>query len=308
DADGEDVFLWLHLFDAHAPYRPPGVRTDVSAAVSAGAPAIEITSEMLSGRGVPGWLRDVQVSGIEEIRGWYGDEGVAIDAALESLLSRPRIAEGWVALTSDHGENLGENRRTFEHTGLFQPVLQVPMILAGPGVPTLRSSAGVQQFSVGRTLLDLAGVDAAFPGRSLLESAENEDRSEPRFGLSCYGDQASITAGKWLLTLGLRTDTRHREAPDSVAGRVHLFDRSLGIQSEENFAEAEPEVTAKLHAALRAWLNAQGETPPLAEAGVRTTRAQKRLRALGYSGRTTDGDQRWWDPDRVEDPKWRVYW
>ncbi len=298
DAEGEDTFLWLHLFDAHTPYDPPN-RTS---RVSEGEPAVEITPELIEVLTVPTWLQNIETTGVDEVRGWYGQEVEALDRSLGKMLDHARISRGWVAFTSDHGENLGEHRAWFKHSGLFQPVLQVPLIIAGPGVEPGVSDAQVQQYSAARTLLDLTSIDVDFPGQNVLEASTAD---EPRFALGAYGSQASISLGKWLLVLGLKTTTRNPGEPFYMAGRVRLFDRTLGISTEEDFVDAEPEIARKLRASLIRWLESSADAQPLAETVAVTDAERKELEELGYSGGDEKPVTTWWDESRITDPRWK---
>ncbi len=298
DASGEDTFLWLHLFDAHSPYDPPN-RTS---GVASGAPAIEITADLLEVKQVPSWLQEVETTGLDEVRGWYGEEVEALDRSLAELFDHTRVQSGWVAFTSDHGENLGEHRAWFKHSGLFLPVLQVPLIIAGPGIEPRVSDAQVQQSSVGRTLLDLLSIDVDFPGKNLLEAGSAD---EPRFALGSNGTQASICVGKWLLLLGLRTVDSNPGEPFYLAGRVQLFDRTLGISTEEDFVDAEPEIAKKLRASLVKWLESGPELQPLAETIEVTDAERKDLEELGYSGGGEGPVDKWWSESRITDTRWK---
>src|SRR5206468_10987776 len=76
-----------------------------------------------------------------------------------------------VALNGDHGETLYDHDCFFDHHGLYEPTLHVPLIIRYPGkIPAGKRAAGYNGHQdLMPTLLDLAGIetDIAFDGRSL---------------------------------------------------------------------------------------------------------------------------------------------
>jgi arylsulfatase A-like enzyme/Tfp pilus assembly protein PilF len=97
-------FLWVHLFDPHHPYEPPQplrFRFD-------GAP--------------------------------YDGEVAYVDGEIQRLLSSLEstgaLRDTLIVLTSDHGESLGEHGEDTHGVFLYDATLHVPLIVAGPGVPT----------------------------------------------------------------------------------------------------------------------------------------------------------------------------
>ena len=81
-----------------------------------------------------------------------------------------------VLFTSDHGDMLGERGMWYKKT-LFDPAIQVPLILAMPGRAAGRASTPVSLVDIFPTLLDIAGVPQAairtpLDGRSLLPALD----------------------------------------------------------------------------------------------------------------------------------------
>jgi hypothetical protein len=124
------VFLWVHLYDPHAPYAPPE------------------------------GFRD---------RDPYRGEIAFADAMLGSLLEawNARAGPSFVAVTSDHGEAFGERGEESHGLFVYDTTLRVPLLLRGPGVPAgLRLDEPVSIAELPTTLADLAGA-GGLPGRSL---------------------------------------------------------------------------------------------------------------------------------------------
>ncbi len=133
---GRHRFLWLHLFDPHAPYTPP-------------APFAGKYSQP------------------------YLGEVAAVDSYLAPLLEgflSGREAPTLVIFTADHGEALGEHGELTHSFFAYEPTLKVPMVLWGPGVEPGRDDRPAQHVDLMPTALGLLGVapPAGLPGRSLL--------------------------------------------------------------------------------------------------------------------------------------------
>ena len=139
DAQGDrPVFCWVHLYEPHAPYRPP----PELAARFADRP--------------------------------YQGEVAAADAALGPLLE-PLLASGddgrtLVVLTADHGESLGEHGEATHGLFAYEATLRVPLLVYGPRLPPRVERAPARHVDVLPTILDALAVPvpAGLPGRSLL--------------------------------------------------------------------------------------------------------------------------------------------
>ncbi len=136
DQAGKPRFLWIHLYDPHAPYTPP----EPFASRYASEP--------------------------------YLGEVAATDAFLEPLLA-PILANNdgstLVIFTSDHGESLGEHGELTHGLFAYEATLKVPLVLWGRGV-----TVGVDETSVGHvdifpTVLEAANVEIpdGLPGKRL---------------------------------------------------------------------------------------------------------------------------------------------
>jgi arylsulfatase A-like enzyme/Tfp pilus assembly protein PilF len=144
-------FLWVHLYDAHAPYRPPA-------------------DALARARGVP-----------------YDGEIAFVDAELARLLARldrrSDASRTATIVVGDHGESLGEHGEPTHGMLLFEPALRVPLIIRWPGVaPGERRDAAsitdiartVSHAISGASAADTSAAESAGrgrPGRNLLRRA-----------------------------------------------------------------------------------------------------------------------------------------
>lgn len=141
-------FLWVHLYDPHAPYDPP--------------PPFK-----------------------ERFSSPYDGEVAAADAALGRLLAHlekdGRLAKTLVAVAGDHGESLGEHGEETHGVFLYDATLHVPLVIVPPGAKAVRVTAPVSLVDLAPTLREAATLpaDAASDGVSLGPQIRGE-AADPR--------------------------------------------------------------------------------------------------------------------------------
>lgn len=281
---GRPLFVWLHVFDAHTPYEaPPAFERlyypddrDPYRHPEDGSPPL------------PKGARPSQMEGVMDPAfgpAIYRAEVSYLDAQLGRILDGDRFRGAVVVVTSDHGESLGEHGIFYEHGGLYPQTIHVPLLLEYPGGPrdTIVTQP-VRQIDVGRTLLDLAGLEAVeFPGRDLRGAiTANGPPAEPRFTLAQGGFSAAVTIGGWHLILQL---TAHGEAQARAPRSLHqveLFRLTDDPHCERDLLGAEPERVRSLRTALLRWL-ASANDRGWAGDGGRDPQLLAELADLGYT-------------------------
>jgi len=280
DAAGRPLFVWLHVFDAHSPYSAP--EAIVAEYWPADRDPADPTLPEPPARRIPEWA--VGVRDLDYLRARYRAGASWVDRSLAQVLDRERVRRGVVAVTSDHGENLGEHDIWWTHKDVYRQTLHVPLVLAGPGVPRGRLDARpVRMIDLGRTLLDLAGLEAVeHPGTNLLAP---ESPDAPRFAVSGRLRSASVAHDGWLLVKRLVDHRLGRRGREVEAGEVELFDLTRDPDGLVDRAADEPERRRALEARLDAWL----AEPAGSLAGTTRTDEEtlRTLRELGY----VDGDE-----------------
>jgi arylsulfatase A-like enzyme/Tfp pilus assembly protein PilF len=127
-APRQPLFVWVHYYDPHHPYRPP---------------------EPFRSR---------------YAKSPYLGEVAAMDAELGRLVQAfERHAPGPAAyvVVGDHGEGLGDHGESQHGKLLYQATIRVPLLAAGPGLALGVSDAPVSSRRVFHTILDWAGLEAA---------------------------------------------------------------------------------------------------------------------------------------------------
>jgi len=160
-----------------------------------------------------------------------------------------------VVVNGDHGETLYDHECYFDHHGLYEPTLTVPLILRFPGrLPAGRRVGGYNQHKdLLPTLLELAGIqrdDIAFDGRSLLPMVRGEVPShESEFYITecTWMRKHGWRTPQWKLILALEPDFHFKPA-------VELYNLVEDPQENNNLADREPEVVAALRARMEAWI------------------------------------------------------
>ena len=157
----------------------------------------------------------------------------------------------------------------------------------------------MQHLGLGRTLLDLAGLEEVpFPGESLLPLV-SEPKSPPFFALASAGETASTTNGAWHLILCLERHKlgSHGEVTWMERHSVQLFDLDADPGCTEDVSRDHPEAVKRNRAGLIRWLNA-AEDLGWAEATEVGEGTLAQLRDLGYTGAATGGaESRLIDPE-----------
>jgi arylsulfatase len=187
-----------------------------------------------------------------------------------------------VALTADHGELLGEHEYYFQHCiTLYEPVLHVPLVLAGPGLPAGETvTTRVSTVDLMPTLLDQVGLlsrAGRLDGRSLcgLARGSSEGGPAPRYGLCRINDEWSVTQGPYKYT---------QQGEDGGAAVLIDLDRDPG--ELHNLLAQEPAQTNRMRELLNAF---QATAPGLMtryaarwDPEALTEEHRRQLHALGY--------------------------
>lgn len=303
DAEHRDVFVWLHLFDAHRPYDSKssfigdywkGERDPFDSSL----PDPEFPKDHLKG----------DLSGVRDkdyVDALYKAEVTYVDHVLSKLLSQDRFRDGWIAVTADHGECLGEYDIWWDHAGMYPENLHVPLILAGPDVPQGRHVTGpVEHLDIGRTLLDLAGLENhEFPGSSMLRHLErNPEPDTPRFGLSAQAKTVSLELNGWFCALHLGSWRRPGRTEQIREHSVELYNLRPGGDPLRNVAYEEVERSSRMRALMLDWLADQRPTGWVEQDKANDAERIGQVQALGYTAEATDGSAIWIDPECACEP------
>ncbi|MEO0649169.1 MAG: sulfatase [Planctomycetota bacterium] len=297
DATGGPRFLYLHLFEPHAPYRPqipdpfdptPAERIDelhqdLERATPAERRARATYEAALA-------VADAQRRYDVEIR----QADAAVGRLLDELESRGELANTIVVVTSDHGEGLwqrppipGANTTNsappypFLYSGhgsqLYSEQVHVPLVLLGPGVPRgERVSTPASLVDVKGTLLRLVGLTE--PEIDLLTGLARD----PIYG-TCAPRTSITVDGRWRLIRPSNRDAKRFGATSE------LYD--LEADPLERTPLDDPERSEALEARLVAWIEAHSDNSGKPRSDAEREELNAQLRALGYADQVVPADE-----------------
>ena len=280
DDHGQDPFaLFVHVFDAHDPsFVPP--REFLEQHVSFPLPP------NLGRQWSYGAFQGPQGLDMERLLELYDAEIRFTDELVGRLLTKLEDAgvldDTVVCLIADHGESFGEHGY-FTHGWMAEEQIRIPLILAGPGLPSgAVQDARIRAIDVAPTLCELFDLNApaGFSGRSALglargeqETSQREVYAEAHHAPNDYRGRAeamhTLIDGDWKLV--------HYPGPQAD----ELFDLSADPGETRNLAESEPQTAARLLGKLIDRRAIGGGEVDLS--GLDEDQLQK-LRELGYLG------------------------
>ncbi len=280
DERGErPYFLWVHLFDAHEPLRPPTLPK----------PYLDRFGEeprlasWLTERAFPATTQELEQHEltVPEVNNHYDGALRFLDEQLEVLLERLRRPQARdataIVVVADHGTSNGQHS-LMGHGVCWDEQFRVPLLIRVPGVEPRVVDVAMSTLDLWPTLFALApelrdeGFAQQCRGSDVLASG-----FEPRpiFGMAArQNDVEALTAGRWKLL----------RAPRGV---VHLFDLDADPFELADVSAQQPEIVARLSKLLDAEVSRQKQAGALrrkgAAAAVVDPKVLEELRALGYA-------------------------
>lgn len=251
DANAQQPFFaWLHLYDAHSPYRPP-----------------EPFATRYKGHPYNGEIA-------------FADSQVArVLAKLEALGVYDRTV---ILVMGDHGESLGDHGEAAHGFFIYNSVVNVPFVVRAPfsTMHGRRVADPVRSVDVMPTALDLLGV-AAPAGISGVSLAPLLAGSRRELGLDAYSEALyPLHHYGWSDLRALRSG-RYKviDAP-----RPELYDLERDPQEAANLFEARRQLGDTMITQLRAMEAKFARTEAALPAADVDPEARQRLAALGYVG------------------------
>ncbi len=273
-ADEKPFFLFLRHMDPHAPYLPPGPYERMFYDGNETDPKNKSLVDVFSFKP----FRDFHASWLppactdaKYVDAQYDGAIAYMDAAIgnlfQSIMALGLENDTLIVIDADHGETLHEHDCNYDHHGLYEPTLVVPLIIRCPGkVPAgKRFDNIVQTKDVTPTILDLMGIksDIKFDGRSLTPLMTGKSRMpEP---------EIYLTEATWMRKHGWRTPEwkliRTLEPDFHFKPHVELYNLVSDPGELVNLADREPSVvqllTERMYAHIDKREKATGRTNPV---------------------------------------------
>ncbi|WP_302081585.1 sulfatase [Salinibaculum rarum] len=276
--DGDEpFFLWLHYMDVHGPYQPKSGNSYWN----------KYRGERLWRKAVtsPTEITDDER---ETLRAWYREEVTYTDRCLgrflDGLRERDQFADTVVAVTADHGEQFGEHG-TYSHPHqLYDELLHVPLVFAGPDCDSTTVDEIVELTDIAPTLATMAGssVPDAFVGDPL---PGFDDRGHEPADDRTSGDGVAIAEANLVPDYAgcVRTDRwKYIRDGDSEL----LFDLSADPTEQTDIGDDEEARRAELAEHLDDHLAVDGRSAgsdgSVATVDIDGQGTEERLKDLGY--------------------------
>ena len=160
------TFLWLHYMDCHRPLLPPSeYRSQFCPQIPSHYGMLKLDRKIMRNRD------KLTESDLKSVIGLYDATIRYIDNTIGLFLSElGDISNTIIIVTSDHGDQFGEHEK-FGHGTLYEEVIRVPLIIAGPGISErVVVKNQVSSLDIAPTIVDLLNHDPVdkFCGQSLL--------------------------------------------------------------------------------------------------------------------------------------------
>lgn len=261
----EQMFAFVHLYDAHGPYDQP-----TNAALG---PAPTNGTALTLPAYWP--ARDRAITSPEWLTKAYDNEIVAIDAAVGQLIEAlgPTLDHTVVMVVADHGESLTEHGYLFDHgDNLYDPSLHVPWIVRFPpsAQAGVRVPCQVGGIDLAATVLGLVGATGGGEGVSRVsELGGGECREESVYSSTVAGRLMEKPPTDHSLRGQGRKLIRHED------GKLELYDLVADPAEATNLAPNE--IAGAMSKLVEARMAGQSPQSPELDAGT-----SEMLKSLGY--------------------------
>ncbi|HEV2474883.1 MAG TPA: sulfatase [Chthonomonadales bacterium] len=265
-------FLFLHFWDPHTPYLPPSPFHRMFYSGNEKDPSNRSMDAVWRfenfNRYFAEWMPGV--TDIEFPKAQYDAEIAYMDAAFAHILARldqPDLKENTLLIvTADHGEELDEHGHWFDHHGLYDTNLHVPLLMRCPEMlPAGKRVGGLTcMMDVAPTILEALGLSSIaqaerMQGASLLPLVR--ERSSTARGTT---DVLYLSENTWMKKRGVRTHRWKLIAPLEVpdlhgSSATELYYLTADPGERHNVAAARPEIVARLTRLMDEWTAARCE-------------------------------------------------
>ncbi len=247
-SDRKPFLCWVHLFDAHSPYKP---RTEIFG---------------------------------ERFRDQPYDAGIAyadqqLQRIIDHLKARGLDQNTLIVVVGDHGEGLGEHAEREHGHMLYNSTLHVPLVVCYPSAfkQRHRVSAAVSLTDLFPTILDCLAI-----GRTAAQTARSFRpalRGDTIASRTCFGEtDAPLTAhGAAPQRCVISDSWKFIRSP-----QAELYNLDSDPGETQNLIKQEPDKQRQLDELISKW---EASAVPQGAGEVRLSEAeQRRLASLGYLG------------------------
>ena len=260
-SDEKPFFLFLRHMDPHSPYLPPAPYERMFYHGDECDPSNTSMEPVMSFKPFCDYFASWMPEGITDkdyVIAQYDGAIAYMDACIQRLFNaletRGVLDETIVVLNGDHGETLYDHECWFDHHGIYDVTLHVPLIIHYPGrVPAGKRVAGYNQHKdLVPTLLELADIetDIAFDGKSLTPLMNGE--------IASYDSEFYITECTWMRKHGWRTPEWKLivalEPDFHFKPPVELYNLIQDPDENNNLVDEHPDIVNVLETRMKNWI------------------------------------------------------
>lgn len=304
-AQEPNFFLFLHYWDPHYPYQPEASfanwsKQQSSIKAQANEPPLKACLREPLWSFISKYNQDNK--SISQIQKNYDGTVKQADHYIGELIEEIKrlgiYEDTMIILTSDHGESLGEHKIYFDHHGLYDATLRVPLIITYPKkLPNnKRISELVQHADIMPTITQLAKIPlpngvGPIDGTSVLTLIQPNKRKRRPFVVSCEANwqcKRSIRNHQWKLIQSVERDVYGNP-------KFELYNLKQDPQEQKNLITQHPQVAKRLQHQMKQWvqqmLRRYRRPDPLSKGAkvkmnkltvAEEEKVKKRLSELGY--------------------------
>jgi arylsulfatase A-like enzyme len=294
---GRPFFLFLHLYDAHAPYTALGEYPRVFNSEDRGAELERVPHSQI--------VRDadgVPYRHVNDYIDLYDSGLVYQDNVLGTFLDGLDLERTIVIVTADHGEAMGEYQGPINLThssAVVDAQTRIPFLLHAPGVGPGRFDEIIETVDILPTVLELLDIDLPEglepAGESLVELLRGE-RNQSQGGLAFTGTWSKLkqaVAGRWIFSAAEPLELDRQRVvfaarsmrwklvvfPGMEGDWVALYDMDNDPLETTDVGDQYPEIRERLLERSTLWLT--GAEEEIEELEMTPDEIEK-MRALGY--------------------------
>jgi arylsulfatase A-like enzyme/tetratricopeptide (TPR) repeat protein len=251
---GKPFMVWLHLYDAHQPYRPP---------------------EQFR-KQYPSDPYDAEIAFEDHELGRF----------LDLVRKKSPAGKTLILLLSDHGEGLGQHGENGHGIFLYDSTIRIAWIMDGPGIPAgVRVQQQAREIDALPTVLNLLGGTAssaiqgtsmvpAFSGKNVPTTYSYEETLYPKINMG-WSELRGIHTAHWM----------YIRAP-----RPELYDLDKDPGELNNVIAAQPKEYREMEAQLKLLSRLGDNKTETVNTQPMDQKTIDQLRSLGYVGGSSDSN------------------
>jgi arylsulfatase A-like enzyme len=260
---GQDqpFFLFLRHMDPHSPYLPPAPYERMFYHGNECDPDNRSMEPVMTFKPFCDYFATWMPPGITDkdyVIAQYDGAIAYMDACIQSIFHTLEtlgiMDDTIVILNGDHGETLYDHECWFDHHGIYDVTLHVPLMIRYPHKMAVgkRASGYNQHKDLVPTILELAEIDSGidFDGRSLLPMVGGKVVS--------HESEIYITECTWMRKHGWRTPEWKLicalEPDFHFKPEIELYNLIADPDEYDNLAESEPEMVELLTNRMNSWI------------------------------------------------------